>query len=418
MARMLVLLSSLFFTAISSRLIFQHYGPATFAVVSIFATLQLMIPFADLGLGAVVMNRVARLVDEPGRSGLRILVQRVLKAQLAVVLIGTLCVAIVTLSGLTGVALHSNGEILPAAMGALAILLIFINVPVSIGNRLLIGAGKTHRSVLCSVFGPPLVFLMTTCATNLHVDGSVLYAAWPLSSLLVQTYVFRAGFRVVKLPIGHTLAGIYRVKVRDKLDPIFSTSASMLAISVASPISYNSARVVLGIFAPATSLATYSVGAQAFSPLLSLINTAATPLWPVFSRQPSNSKLIISYTKKFAALGLIAALIVLTLGPVYGWFITGDVKYVPWSVWIAFGVLLFVNSAAVPSMMRLNDGPDIRFQAYTAMLSCIANIPLAILLSIHYGAIGPIAGSIVCLSLLQVLPMFVWQYRNRSSEKN
>lgn len=411
-ARSVALASSLIFTALASKIIFQAYGSTAFGIVTFIASLQYLIPFADLGLGAVIMNSVsiARTGGDAHRS--HPMIFRSLKAQLIFAFLMAAIMLAFTLQ--LGPALHFAAGEIPTAALAAAALIIILNIPLSFGNRVLIGLNSTHTGIYILAIAPPLVLSVVALFAALRVDAIYLYSVWPLAALVSSVAVTTVAMKRIDLRCGQLVRGILRTKIRNRSEPIWGTAVSMFFISIASPLTHNSHRLILGITAIPHALATYALGAQIFSPLLSLITSSATPLWTQFASARGSRRGFLGATALFGLIGIIASGLLFIATPIYSWFVSGDAFFVPWEVTAAFAAFLIANSLALPSMMRLNSGTDIKFQALVTSIACLIGLPFAVWAAVTWGTQGPIVASAITMMVMQFVPMLLWQLLRRN----
>ena len=70
-AKMVVMVVAGVFGLINTRLILSHFGPDAYAQYGLLATFPTLMPFTDLGIGAVILNVVAGSTDPAHDSTLR-----------------------------------------------------------------------------------------------------------------------------------------------------------------------------------------------------------------------------------------------------------------------------------------------------------------------------------------------------------
>lgn len=414
-ARAVALASSLIFTAIASKIVFQTYGATAFGIVTFISSIQFLIPFADLGLGAVIMNHVAEANRRQNIQGSFKAIFRSLKIQICFASVIAILVLVAFFFIGPEVDFADAGNI-PTISLLISALIILANVPMTFGNRVLIGLNRTHTAIFIQACAPPLVLGAVVTCSMLGLNAAYLYPIWPLSTLIASATIVRIALKRLDLGVLSLASGFLRAQFRSKEDPIWGTALSMLVISTASPLTYNSDRVILGVTAVPQSLATYSIGAQIFSPLISLITSAATPLWSQFGHGRGAGKMLVRATAVFGVIGLGASGLLFLATPIYSWFVTGSPSYVPIEVQGTFAIFLIVNSLTLPSMMRLNSGAGIRFQAAVASLACFVGLPLSIWAAYTLGTSGPALASAVVMASIQLVPMIIWQFRRTKFE--
>ncbi len=409
-ARGAALVSSLVFTAFASRIVFNTYGAEAYGVVTFIASLQYLIPFADLGLGAIIMNRVAEARANGNIRHAYQTIYRSVKIQAFLAL--CLALALIAWSFTTGPSVIIGRDTsIPTVAIVTAGLVIFANVPASFGNRVLIGLNLTHLSIFMSAIAPPLVLGLVLICSHLSLDAGFLYPIWPIAALASSLAISAVASRSIGVSFFRMVDGLSLTKIRNKAEPIWSTALSMLVISIASPLTHNSHRVILGAVATTQALATYSLGAQIFSPLLSLLTSAATPLWSAFASKKGTNRTLLTTTAGFGVVGLLSAGSLFLAVPLYCWFVTGSNSYVPWELTASFALFLTVNAFTLPSMMRMNKGSGIKFQAWAAAIACLAGLPFSVWAATQWGAQGPVVASACVMVIIQLAPMLAWQLK-------
>ncbi|MCI4658234.1 lipopolysaccharide biosynthesis protein [Cryobacterium zhongshanensis] len=408
-------------TAIASRTVFSSSGAAFYGAVMLVATIQTMIPFADLGLGAVVMNAVARRQGN-GAATTNDLVRRVFMLLLSVACGLTALAVSAYLSGLLRTFLDSfvstSAEMSLAFL--IAIVAVAWSVPLGLGYRILVGLDKTHVGIVISGIGPLIVVSSILCLAAVgKIDGWAL-AVWPMSTLVVNAITFFTAFRLMGSRISLVLAAPSR-ETKGARRSILAVSSAMLAINIAMPLAYQSHRVILSQFGTADALAQYSLGAQIYAPVLSIVTIASSPLWPRFAAQSDQPvalrKLLRTSTLAFGAGGLVLGSLMVGAIPLYSWFVAGNLTFVPIPVAVLFACLLLLNSILYPTLMRMNDGRAIRYQAYAAVAAALVVVPMAIVLTPLLGASGPLAAGLAAIVFAQLVPLW-WVLRQETRRLN
>lgn len=406
-ARLIVMPISAVLGLIVTRLIIDNYGEAAYAQYILLVGVAAMLPFADLGLSAAIMNATAAARDPRSDRHLRgVLVScmRVLAC----------CAAFLILTSLAIYALGLWDDILGDGLslesGALAATLCLIalglNLLISFGQRILIALGHNTLVVLLSGLQTPIVLLTLWITITTGATGGYLAVASYATTLTISAIALIIAAR----RIDPTLAEAARAAVdpRQRGDRVFDVAWPMLIQMVAVPIATASDRIVLSHLGTLSELTEYSLAAQMFTPLLVVVSTAGISLWPVFARARSAgtasplSPYIMSWG--FAGLALVASVIMASLSGLLSQLASGGAISVGWPVLLAFSVFIIVDAAKHPFGMYLTDAPGLRYQAYFALLLLPMNLGLTILLTPTLGATGPLIGSIVGVITCQLLP--------------
>src|SRR5690606_10681110 len=173
----------------TARLIIEQAGVAQYAQYGLLSTLPSLVPFADLGMAAVVVNAVAgsaRANDDPAvrrtlTSAFRILVC----SGLTIVAVGVLLGALGWWPALLGPGLLEGG----ALTATVCVMVLGVALPCGVGARILVGLGRN-----------PLQTALTGLTAPLVMAGVlVVLAVGDSSFLALATYVASAVGGVVLL---------------------------------------------------------------------------------------------------------------------------------------------------------------------------------------------------------------------------
>lgn len=392
---------------IVTRLIIENYGEAAYAQYILLVGVAAMIPFADLGLSAAIMNATAAAANPRSDRHLRgvlISCMRILAC----------CAAVLILTAVAVYALGLWDDILGGgltlASGGLAatlcVIALGLNLLISFGQRILISLGLNMLVVLLSGLQTPLVLLVLWTTITSGAEGGYLAVASYAATLVISA----AALVLAARRINPTLAEAARAAVnpKERGERVFDVAWPMLIQMIAVPLATASDRLVLSHLGTLSQLTEYSLAAQMFTPLLVVVATAGMSLWPVFARaraagtsSPLSPQLM---SWGFACMGLIAGLIMWSLSGVLSQLASGGEITVGWPVLLAFTVFIMVDAAKHPFGMYLTDAAGLRFQAYFALLLLPVNLGLTIVLTPLLGAPGPLIGTIAGVLSCQLLP--------------
>jgi len=408
LARFIVLPVTAVAAAITTYLVVSYAGADAYGYVSLISTLFLLLPFADLGVGAAIATATARRGESSylahQAENLVTRAFRVLILSGAVILVGASVIALLGLwPNLLGI---------PASLGAganwvvvLVLIPFAVSLPLGIGQRILLGERKNHYANLASGFGPVLATLVTLLLIGLKVPPLMLAAATPVGVAAVSAISMWLAFRVSGWNWRLLIRPIGR---RDRGEPLWRTAIPMFVISVAITAAMQSDRLVLAHVGSPDELAKYSLAAQFYAPGYSLLATAAITLWPVFARAKEGSLRIWRNTLLvMGLLGLTAGIcFAIAIAPIAR-LVSGDQITVPALLAISFGSLLFVMALHQPSAMLLTAPRLLAFQAVCSVMMLVINLPLSIFLVEYLGSAGPVAASVVAVTVANLIPGMV-----------
>ena len=392
---------------ISVRLQIGTLGVTAFAAIAILATLPALIPIGDLGLGAAVTNAIA--ADDGYEGPPRFL--GVLVSSLRVLVSVGLVVAICSVTlGLTGIWSHLLGlNAVPGAnpAAAIAFALFGLSMPLALGQRVLLGLGKNHVAIGFQGAAAVVALLLTVVGAFVELDLLWFASTAPAAVAISGAASWVLGLRRLGVSAGSLLRLVANRSVRG--DRVRHFAAPMAVVSLSLPIAYQSDRVVLSWVVDLAAVAVYSIGAQLYAPLLSLITSSGSSLWTVFARARTAGVAVertqfLKIQAGFAVLGLVGAAGLILLGRPLGSLISGGEVLPPVGLLAAFGLLLVVFAIYYPAGMFLTDSGGLRLQAATSVAMALVNVALSIVLARCLGAPGPVLASAVAILVCMFVP--------------
>lgn len=403
-ARVVTLPVTALATIITTYLLVRELGIEVFAYVVLVGALFQLISFADLGMGAAVVNASAKRLDskeEAARAlataatAFRLLSMSAVLIVAIVFSVGGLGAWPMFLGLPEGYADSSRWAI------ALVILPFAISLPFGIGQRILVGEGRNHVVGFMGVLGPVTATAITFVLLHLNVEPLLLAIATPAGILLVSIACFMLALRTSGWNAHDVVIG-----PRNGLKPkVWSSAAPMLVISITVPLALQSDRLVLSHFSTSFELSEYSIAAQMYVPCFSIVSMAAVALWPIFSRLGAASQPMWSKAFMILAGGgtLLASCFVLLVGPVSK-AITEDKLTVQMDLALALGALLIVMACHQASAVLLTSPTHLLFQAKCSTAMLVVNLSLSILMSPFFGASGVVWASAIAVAVTQLVP--------------
>jgi len=417
LSRMLAIPLSAVLGIIVTRLIIEQYGQASYAQYALLVGIGALLPFADLGIGAVIMNTIAATDDPRRDEHLRLVLVsafRVLTCSAAVVVAAA---AVLTATGawptILGAGLmHASG---PTAAG-LCLAVIGITLLVSVGQRIMAGLNRFYVVVILTGLQTPIVLATLLITDRLGVDiggyvAVVSYLATFVTSAAVLAMANRQ-VRPVLLSALRDAAHVATVRGGQFLD----TAWPMLIQMIALPIAMQTDRIVLSHVSTLDQLAEYSLASQMFTPMVGVIAVAGLALWPVFAKARAQGKPSDVSPQQmamlFGAVALVLGLVLSLASGILSELATGGRIVLTVPLLVSFCALTLVQALKYPLGMYLTDAPGLRFQALMIVLMLPVNLGLSLVLARSLGAPGPVIGSVVGVLVFQVLAN--WFYVRRS----
>lgn len=402
-ARLVGLPMSAIATAVTAYLTIRYVGEELYGYISLVATLFLLLPFADFGLGVVIINAIARI--PPGQVPTARELDTIRRVFIRLVALATLLVAGAFITSSAGG--WSKTLNIPASLTgadiftASALSIYFLAIPFSIGQRILVGLGRNSEMTLISVIAP----LVTAIGTGLLIAAKCP----PMSLALAPSFGIMLN-NLIMCWRGFKHLGIRMRDIRDispnvSPEPLAHSAVSFFIFSLGLPIAMQSGRLILSNFSTAAELSTYSLMAQMYVPTLSVITIGSLALWPAYKRGGTDAgNLWVSSLKTLGVVGLLIGTIFGLLAPLAAYVISsGEIRPNAY-LCAAFAALIFLMSIQQASGQLLTDESGLRFQAVCVVALAAISISLSVLWARPLGAVGPVLASIVAITVAQVIP--------------
>jgi O-antigen/teichoic acid export membrane protein len=418
LAKILVMGLSGLLAILTGRLIIQNFGTDAYAQYGLLSTIPALLPFADLGVGAVVINAVSssssiRTDDHARRaivSALRIL------AAAGFVLIGL--ALIVTLTGAWPILLGSGITGTEGGIAAFLCMVVFgLAMPLAVGQRVLVGLNKTSTQVAAQAVVAPFMLVSIGLVVFLSVPAGSFLAVFSYAGMaLVSVICLIVAGRSIRPQLGRALRETPFPKKYPGV-PTLSMAWPVLIQMIALPVAMQTDRLLISHLTDGTELAEYNLASQLFGMALQTIAAAGLALWPIFAKARADGDIRSPLTlcMWFLAGGLLLALSLAVIAPILAGFMSDGAIVL--DGWLVGGFVVFValQAAKYPTGMYMTDFRGLRFQ----VLPVIIMIPISLALSWWLiGLVGPggaIIGSAIAVLVCQVIPN-LW-YVMRDLEK-
>ncbi|WP_327015914.1 hypothetical protein [Cryobacterium sp. MP_3.1] len=368
------------------------------------STLSQLLPYADLGIGAGVMNAVSTSKNgDRDRIGAVASAIRWLIIPFAVlVVVGALGATLFSWSKLLGIE-ASQIEGLDWAT-AFALIFFAIGIPLGVGQRVLVGLSLNPLAVGLS----SLVSIVTLVSTLVIVwTGSPIAAlavAPALGSLLSAGVACFVGLRLVQFKFS------YIVRVREFRSPgLISQGISYLVLIAALAAALQGGRVLLAQASTLNEVASYSLMMQLYLPIWSFFSVGGIALWPIFAKlrmDPGARQMpaVAKMARYFSLAAVGGGLGIIFLGAWVADLISaGEIRLGP-TLLVVCAAFLVVQAIQFVLGMALTSPADLRFQAVCAVPMSVVVITLISVTASQWGAVAPFLWAAVGVGLFQVLP--------------
>lgn len=418
-ARLFVLPISALLGIVVTRLIIDNYGQHAYAQYMLLVGIVSLIPFADLGISAAIMNATAAAPDPRNDAHLRgtlITAMRILAGASATVI---LLAIVLTLCGAWPALLGDglDGEKGQLAAG-LCLVIFGLAMLVGYGQRILIGLNQNALAILIGGLQTPIVLGVLVGAIALKIDFGPYVAVASYTALIVTgTLMLILANRRIRPVLGEAFRAAWRVR-RVRGDRVLDTAWPMLIQMVTVPLAMQSGRLVLSHFSSVEELARFSLASQMFTPIASVSIAASMSLWPIFARSRADGSQTTSPRTLSLWFALFASAAVLIMCLASGWLAalaSGSTITLPLALVIAYGVLTVLQAAKNPLGMYMTDARGLRYQAYMAIAMLPVIVVISVVTSSAWGAVGPVVASIAAVAAFQLGAN--WVYVTRSERR-
>jgi O-antigen/teichoic acid export membrane protein len=400
-------LASFATTAITVR----GVGVAAYGYIAMIATLGMLIPFADLGLGAAVQSATAVSISAAEDDHL----QRVLRSSLRLLAvsgatIGAVGIIVALVTGWTGpLRVPATAGVSANVVIPIVLVLFGCGLPFGVGMRVLIGIQRNDVAVLLAAAMPAFALVAVCVCALLSAPRGAYAVAQPAAMLSTA---------IGSLAVAARLSGIKMIGViREALKPrrfpgtrVSNAAAPMFVIMVALPLALQSDRIILAQRSTAAALTEYALAAQVYAAAWSVLYAAGVGLWPLFAQTGAAGRDLrrpwLVAVRSFGAAGILGGGIIFIALPFIVAVVSGGRVVIPVGVTAAFAALLAINTAHLPSAMLLTTPRLLRFQAAWVLVMLIGNIGMSWALAAPMGAAGPVLGSAITVGLTLFLPAF------------
>lgn len=394
----------------TSRLILQHFGVGAYAQYGLLASLPALVPFADLGIAAVIINAAAEADDPRSDRLLRRTITSALRVLLvagAIIAVGGLLLSALGLwPTILGPGLLDGGSWVAGA----CVVILGITLPLSIGARLLVGLGHNTTQIATQALTAPLILAMVGFSIAVGVPAGQQLAIFAyLASAAVAATSLCIAARILAPQLGRAIREVPRVRTEPGVR-VMDLAGPMLVQMLALPVAMQTARILISHLGTATELAEYNLGSQLFGIALQTIAAAGIALWPMYARARAVQRVDSPFaaTVWFLLGGLVLAGGMAALSP---WLVelisTGALALDPLLI-VAFVAFVAVQAAKYPIGMYMTDVRGLRFQVLPTILMIPVSLGMSFWLIPPLGAAGCVLAITAAVGACQVVPNLIY----------
>lgn len=404
---------------LTTRLLLSETGADGFALFSLLASLPVLLVITDMGVGAAIVNVLPTGDSEAIERTLLSVIRISILSCLVLASISSIVYFMGWIPAILGFVVTPENEIVVYV----SMLIFGLTVPLSIGQRIFLGVDRYYFQIGLQGLQSPLTLLLIWIVLSYGSPTMRGYAPCaPFIALAVVSAVgsMWAGTYVAD-ELKWALSNVRRV-LNTSGAHVMDTGLPMLVQLVAVPAAVQSDRLVLSHISGPESVSAYSVVAQVYAPLQSLVMVAGVSLWPFFAKQRATLRRETSPLRMSICFALAAALPCSFVLWQYEWIVglvgSSQVE-VSRAVVLWFSLALCVQASLYPLAMSMMDVAGLRFQVVPVLLMSAANLGLSLLLAGSYGVSGVVFATVISAVTFQFIPYAIYvaiRRRRRSAE--
>lgn len=390
----------------NTAIIVRETGATVFGLVSLVATITLLFPFADLGIGATAMTAGAQLRGPNADPRAPDVIRRSYHVLFAVAgALMLLALAVMLADKWTVLTGFSSG---PEDRWAIttAACVFALTIPAGLGVRIL---GGMDRVPLASIIlmSNSLFALAITGLLYLMGVPPIWYALSALGGLLIG--------QLVGTVLAARLSGLGWSsfgRVRTTGGRLLRGSLWLFLMGIGLPVGMQAGRVLLAHFSTPLQLSEYSLMAQIYGVCWVAFTMAGFALWPIFVKRrkaiDATLRIWAQMTLLFGALAVLVTGVLVVLAPPAGRLLSGDRIAISTQLALAFGVLLVAQSTYLATNMLLTQPTEARRQAWWALTMAALSVGLGVVGAQRFGAVGVVYAAAIAVVTAQVIPALLW----------
>lgn len=385
----------------------RSLGATSFGVVATLGAVLGLAGFADLGLGAGLMTRLAQSLGNDNQAGLKPLISSALASLSAlgalVAVVGSASIGVLPWEILLG----SPG--LPKAAITASVVIFSVSLglamPASIGQRILLG---TQQGAVANSW---------SLAASILQFGAVITAAWleaPVWAFVAATIFTPVLVASVQSAWVFNRASHLRPKrshvSQDVVRHLLRLGGLFFALNLAAAVAYQSDTLIVSAVLGSSSAAVFAIGLRMFGAASGLFATSLQQFWPTlaealargdleWTRRRFKQVLTVSTALLTAGAGLIVA-----IGQPLARIWVGANLIPPMGLMVAFAAWTVYAHVMGQCSTLLSAGGVVGPQVAMATTMACVNVPLSVLLAKQMGLAGPLVGSLLAHMLCAGVP--------------
>ena len=390
-------------TFVTTALVIHGTDSIVYGSIALISSIFTLMPYADFGMGAVVINTLAE-PDIPTSERLRIIgnvFRWLLVSGFIIILVGISGATVWSWNSLFHLQNFSKEQVDLAT--AICVSLFGVSVPFSIGQRILTGLSRNDVALAISATTSIFTLFVTFILVVTSSPGIYLATAVPTGILLSQILSFIFGLKKFET----NLEQIIRIQYYP-IGKLLKTAAPMLFMLIILPFALNAHKLILARQSTGSELSAYTMSMQLYSPLWSFVAAAAMSLWPMFAnerKRKASAAIMVRKTLFYFALGgLVAMGGMVMFGNLISSLISRNEIHLSFGLVWATGFLLLVQTLQQIPGMFLTTNRGLIIQSFCVASMAVVSIAGSWLLSPVLGAVAPSLVTGVAVLTCQVIP--------------
>ena len=416
------LLSKLFSIAaslITIPLTLQYLGDERFGLWMAISSAIALLAFADLGVGNGLVNAIS---NASGRDNHQEIKKYISSATIVLCFIGLTILLIfyglyshikwASLFHLTSP--EAIDEAGPAAL--ICVIVFALNLPIGMVQRVQMGLQMGFLSnfwqILSSLFTLGAVLLVVHLKLGLPLLV-LAQAGMPVAVGLMNGILFFGGrFRNLAPNISH-------VHIGSSLS-ILKLGLLFFVLQIVGAMMYSSDSLIIANVLGAQDVPIFTVTDKIFSLVTLIVSTTLMPLWPAYSEALSRGDIgwSLKIFKKSIVysigISLVLTLLLICFGQQIIHFWIGGPMTIPMSLLLGMGAWKVIEAIGNCFAMFLNGANIVGLQVKIAIVTIIFTVFLKFQLVEQFGISGSIYATIICYTLLALIPYFLLRKKIRS----
>lgn len=392
----------------NTAIIVRQTGAEVFGLVSLVATITLLFPFADLGIGSTVITASAQLSGPDRDERAADVIRRSYHVLFAVAAgVVALALAIMAADGWARLIGFSSG---PADRWSVTVAacVFALTIPAGLGVRILVGLNRVPLATVVLMANSVFALGITGVLYFMKVPG-VWYSLSALGGLLIGQIIGTAlALRITGLGI----SAFARVGPSNRHERLLRGSLWLFLMGVGLPVALQAGRPLLAHLSTPRQLSEYALMAQIYGVCWTVFSTAGFALWPIFVKRRSAAKATLQIwartTVIFAVAAVLTTVVLVVASPPAGDLLSGGRISITAGLALGFGLLLLGQGTFLVSGMLLTQPEEARLQAWWALTMAAISVGAGAVAAHRYGAMGVVCAAAAAVLVAQVIPSLVW----------